>query len=138
VAASSPKSSAERLELVDEYVESLAMSEVLHVLVGNRYVPEAMDSRYAESVFGAPWGDLLSAKQFEPYVEGCAELATTLWPDDEDDDAGEESECGKVTDRAEILAANLLAALAAHPDYLVRRAAWLLEGVAARERKAAA
>jgi hypothetical protein len=133
-APTSPASTAERQELIQQYVEIDAMSTVLHVLVGNRYVPEAIDFPYGRSLDGPPWDELLSEKQLEPRVECDAELFMRLWPDEEDEE--QQAELDAAHERSEMLAANLLAALAAKSDYLVRRAAWLLEGVTARMKAA--
>jgi hypothetical protein len=131
VAASSPTSTAERQELIEEYVENAAMSEVLHVLIGNVGID---DSRYAAACFyGPPWTDLI-VRETDPYIQGDDYLEK-LWPDDEN---LEGAEFQAVERRANALAAQLLAAIVANPDYLVRRAAWLLERVAANAQKAGA
>lgn len=132
----SPPTTAERQLLVDEYVELDAVNDVLESLIGLFRVPDADDSRYAHSLDDPPWSHLLPiATRRSLNSAGAGDLFDRLWPADnqalDQDNSPELAELNRAGDRARLLAANLLAALAANPDYLLRQAAWILEGAAA-------
>lgn len=129
----SPASPAERQRLIDKHVQIEAMTDVLHILVGNRHVTQAPDSIYgtAGDDREPPWIPLIG--EYEPYVDDRDHVFSRLWPLEEAETAEEEREMEAASQRAQLLAANLLAALAADPDYLLRRAAWLIEGVVAKQ-----
>jgi hypothetical protein len=125
-----------REELISRYIEANAIENVLLFLVGNRNVPNAEDSPFALSSYAStwdgrsPWADLVDDE--EPEVAEASRAFESLWPTampDGDEDA-ESMEYATARLRSDLLAAQLLAALAANADYLSRSAAWLLDGVA--------
>lgn len=134
MAVSTSVNSAERQKLVDEYVELSAIGDVLDFLLGRREVPAATDSRHAGSLYGPPWGSDLLPLDSEVEITQLEEVFSQLWPEGSlEDDSQERAEVEMLARRSNLLAARLLAALAADPDYLVRSAAWLLESEAREE-----